>query len=267
MREAKKLYRSRTCQIQSLVQRDTVDATQHRKQNDAQLDLILAQLTRLATHPRAQVEELDEGSRPPTPIVVEHDNSAEDNTHSHFQDLVHQAWNISETPADATVATLQFQPRTLGICEDSCNCICHLRDRSWWRSPLILRNVVGFFFLGYCGLSFLKPACNSIGCRSHSNQRFKVTYCVPRWLLAKAVHVATRMTPYGDIFLTLTIQARTDEFAFNSIYHLAQRNNIKGIEKVLERRMASPNDADQRTGVTPLHVSPLGEHSIVFTVC
>ena len=267
MREAKKLYRSRTCQIQSLVQRETIDATQHRKRNDAQLDLILAQLTRLITHPQAQVEELDEGGQPPTPVVAEHNAKAEDNTYSQFQDLAHQAWDVSETPADAPVATLQFQPRALEVCEDSCNCICHLRDRSWWRSPVILRNVVGLFFLGYSGLSFLKPACNSIGCRSHSSQRFKVTYCVPQWLLAKAVHVATRMTPYGDILLTLTIQARTDEFAFNSIYHLAQRNNIKGIEKLLERRMASPNDADQRSGVTPLHVSPLGEHPFVFIVC
>ena len=261
------LYRSRTCQIQSLVQRDAIDATQHRERNDAQLNRILAQLTRLITHPQAQAEELEEGGQPSTPIVVEHNATAEVNTHSKVQELTHQAWNISETPADATVATLQFQPRTQEFCEDTCNCICHLRHRSWWRSPLILRNVVGFFFLGYSGLSFLKPACDSIGCRNYSSQRFKVTYCVPRWLLAKAIHVATRMTPYGDPFLTLTIQARTDEFAPNSIYHLAQRNNIKGIEEMLKRRMASPNDADHKGGVTPLHVSPLENNSDVFLVC
>ena len=260
------LYRSRTCQIQSLVQRDAIDATQHRERNDAQLNRILAQLTRLITHPQAQAEELEEGGQPSTPIVVEHNATAEVNTHSKVQELTHQAWNISETPADATVATLQFQPRTQEFCEDTCNCICHLRDRSWWRSPLILRNVVGFFFLGYSGLSFLKPACDSIGCRNYSSQRFKVTYCVPRWLLAKAIHVATRMTPYGDPFLTLTIQARTDEFAPNSIYHLAGRNNIKGIEEMLERRIASPNDADHRAGVTPLHVSPSENDSVVFIV-
>lgn len=155
MREAKKVYRSRVCQIQSLVQIDTVDATEHRKRNDAQLNLILAQLTRLNSHPDAQAEELVEGSQSSTPIVVEHSVTAEDNKCSRIRDLAPQAWNISESPADETVATLQFQPHTLELCEDSCNCICHLRDRSWWRSPLILRNVVGFFFLGYSSLSFL----------------------------------------------------------------------------------------------------------------
>ena len=194
--------------------------------------------------------------------------AAEDITRSRIQDLPLHAWSISpESQGDATIATLQFQQRTLEICEDSCDCICHLRDRSWWRSPLILKNVVGFLFLGYSGLAFLKPTCSSTGCRSHSSRVFKATYCVPRWLLAKAVHMATRMTPYGDPLFILTVQTRTDEFAPNSIYHLAQRNNIKGIDDMLEKRMASPNDADRRTGFTSLHVSPLGEYFVTFITC
>lgn len=153
------------------------------------------------------------------------------------------------------MASFQFQQRTPDICDDSCNCICHLRDRSWWRSPLVLKIVVGFFFLGYTGFSLLKPACSSMNCKSSSSIRpLKVTYCVPRWLLSKAIHIALGMTPFGDPLLFLTLQARTNEFSSNSLYHLAQRNNVKGIESVLDRRMASPNDADQRTGFTALHV-------------
>ena len=237
---------------------------QHRTRNDAQLNLILAHLTQLISQPQTQVEELNEGDQIPTSAMGEKVVTSEDNERSQTQSLAHESWNFSEVPADATIATLQFRPRTPDLCEDSCNCICHLRDRSWWRSPLVLKNVVGFFFLGYSGLSFLQPMCNSIGCQSHSNHFFKVTYCVPKWLLTKAVHVATKMTPHGDCFLMLTIQARTDEFAPNSIYHLAQRNNIKGIKEMIGRRMASPNDADQNTGFTSLHVSPFKEYSVIL---
>ena len=241
---------------------------QHRKRSDAQLDAILMRLTQLMSNSQAQASKPDTEGQSSTLAMFRTGATARDITCPRIQDLPLQAWSISpESQRDAKIATLQFQQRTLEICEDSCDCICHLRDRSWWRSPLILRNVVGFLFLGYSGLSFLKPACSSIGCRSQSSRAFKATYCVPRWLLAKAVHMATRMNPYGDPLFTLTVQARTDEFAPNSIYHLAQRNNVKGIEVMLEKRMASPNDADQRTGVTSLHVGPSGEHFVTSIVC
>lgn len=250
------------CRIESVVQSESVDARQHRKQIDTQLDLILTQLTQLTSDEQAQTAKPNAEGRPSTQAVAKPEI-----TRSRIQDLSSQAWDISsESQGNTTIATLRFQQYTREICEDSCNCICHLRDRSWWRSPLILRNVVGFLFLGYSGLSFLKPACSSIGCRSHSSRVFTVTYCVPRWLLAKAVHISTKMTPYGDPLFTLTVQTRTDEFACNSIYHLAQRNNIKGLEDMLETRMASPNDADQRTGYTSLHVSASGE-SFVHLLC
>ena len=194
------------------------------------------------------------------------DNSsiAENDSGSPIRDQLPQGNSIIRgIGEDDETATFRFQQRTPDICDDSCDCICHVRDKSWWRSPLILRNVVGFFFLGYTGLSLLKPQCSSENCKSFASSRaFKVTYCVPRWLLSKAVHMAMGMTPFGDPRLFLTIQTRTDEFAPNSLYHLAQRNNIKGIKRVFDRRMASPNDADQRTGSTALHVGTIMDSSI-----
>ena len=150
--------------------------------------------------------------------------------------------------------TLQFQERTSMPCNDHCDCVCHLRDRSWWRSPLILRNVIGFFFFNYSSLWILKPACKSPRCRSYSTRVFKATFCLPRWFLTRAAHLIARMNPYGDPSVALTIQKRTLESILNSIYHLSQQGNVTGIEDLFKMRMASPNDDDQN-GCTALNVS------------
>ena len=228
----------------------------HWEQNHAKLDLILTQIMQLTSDLQVSSQEPDAEDQSLPLNVDENSTIAENNSRSSIRNQSFQEnCTIRGIGEDNRMASFQFQQRTRDICDDSCDCICHLRDRSWWRSPLVLRNVVGFFFLGYTGFSLLKPACSSINCKSFSSSRaFKVTYCVPRWLLSKAVHMAMGMTTFGDPQLFLTLQARTNEFSPNSLYHLAQRNNIRGIESVLNRRMASPNDADQRTGSTALHV-------------
>ena len=47
------------------------------------------------------------------------------------------------------VVTFQFQERTSASCEDDCHCACHLRYRSWLKSPVLLKSLMGFFFLNY----------------------------------------------------------------------------------------------------------------------
>jgi len=123
---------------------------------------------------------------------------------------------------------------------------------------MVIRNIVGFLFLHYSSLRILEPACTTSDCRSYSAGVFKITLCLPRWFLLKAAHFAAKISPHGDPTAGLTIQRRTPEFATDSIYHLSQRNNIAGIEYLLKFRMASPNDADDLNGCTPLHVRKAG---------
>lgn len=251
------------CEIESIVRRESAGAIQYRQQSDAKLDLILTKLTNLSPYPQVLTPERYLVVQPQTLAEVEPDLS-----HSRTQDLSFQARsNSSAIQENTAIAVLQCQQSTTEICEGTCNRVCHLRNRLWWRSPLILKNVVGFFFLGYSGLEFLRPACSSRSCRFYSGQVFRVTYCVPRWLLAKAVHIATGKSPYGDPFFTLRVQSRTDYLARNSLYYLAHRNDTKGIQQALERRVACPNDADRYTGSTSLHVSQLGDLQMALIVC
>lgn len=255
--------RARMSRIESIVRHETVDAMQHRQQSDEKLDLILTKLTNLSSYPQVMTAERYPVVQPRTLAAVEPDLAR-----SRIQDLSSQAYSNSlAIQEDTAIAALQCQQRRTDFCEDICNCVCHLRNRSWWRSPLILKNVVGFFFLGYSGLKFLKPACTSRGCRSYSSQVCRVTYYAPRWLLAKAVCIATGKTPYGDLFFILRVQSRTDYLAPNSLYRLAHRNDTRGIQEAFERRVANPNDADQYTGSTSLHVSLPGDLQVEFIMC
>lgn len=238
-------FSSRVCRVESAVQDVLTDIAVYQTKTEAKLDLLFQQIQPTpAPDPQAENESIDAESitenatSPPmcTPPPTVRQASLEGQHHNN-------------------IMTFQFQEGTPVYCDDLCDCICHLRNRSWWRSPLILRNVVGFFSLNYSSLWILKPACTSARCRSYSTRVFKATFCLPRWFLAKAAHVAARMTPHGDPYIALTIQRRTAEFTEDSIFELSLRGDVAGIENLIKRRIASPNDAGDHSGCTALHVS------------
>lgn len=149
---------------------------------------------------------------------------------------------------------MEFQKRQESLCKEGCYCLCHLRSRRWWRSPMILRNIVGFLSLHYSSLRVLEPACTNQQCNKYSRRGFRITLCLPRWFLSRAANAAAHLSPHGDPTAGLIIQRTTPEFATDSIYHLSQRNDVGGIEHLLKWRLASPIDRDDLNGCTPLHV-------------
>jgi hypothetical protein len=152
------------------------------------------------------------------------------------------------------IAAVHLQEDMFCPCPGDCNCTCHLRSRTWRRSPPILQSVIGILSLHYSGLALLKPACNSENCNSYSSKVFKATYCLPRWLLMKAAHVWMQSGPFGAPVVGLTLQRRTQEFAENSIYHLTERGDLSGVEQLIRSRLACPTDAADSNGYTALHV-------------
>jgi hypothetical protein len=154
-----------------------------------------------------------------------------------------------------SVAAVHFQEDFFCPCPGNCDCNCHLRSRIWRRSPPVLQGVIGFLALHYSGLALLKPACSSEKCNSYSSKVFKATYCLPRWLLMKAAHVWMQSGPFNAPTVALTLQRRTQEFAENSIYHLAERGDLSGVEQLIRSRLACPTDAADSNGYTALHVS------------
>ena len=221
--------------------------------NEAKLDLVLGQIGLIS--PR----QLSDAGRDGSVTANESGGSQNASKNLRRAESCIQPLMNGQTFSDAQqrdeIVTFEFQERTSARCDDGCRCFCHLRYRPWWKSPMILRNLIGFFFLSYSSVWIFSPACTSRSCNSHSTRAFKATFCLPRWFLVRAAHIAANMSSYGDPSVGLTLQKRTPEFAVDSIYHLAGGGNIVGIEQLLKEGRASPIDADDLSGRTALHVS------------
>lgn len=245
-------FRSSVHRIEETVLRIAADTTSQNQQQRASFDNVL-ELVNASSSQQSQVEQLM--------IQVQAMIECFSRSNPGPQVAINEQ-TVNESP-DTPIA-VQFQSDDLrGFqnfheCEDDCDCICHMRSRSCWRSPQILRNIVGLFLLNFSGsfgLSILKPACSSKKCKSFSTCALKVTYCLPRWFLMKAAHFAAERTRYGEIHIMPFMQRRTAEFSGNSIYHLAQEDDVAGIKKLLGDREVMPNDATYEDGATALHVS------------
>ena len=68
---------------------------------------------------------------------------------------------------------------TTGHCRSDCCCCCHRRNH--FRSPSLLRNVLGSLSIGFHTSPWAAPACNSPSCRDRY-RRFAYAYAFPQWL-------------------------------------------------------------------------------------
>lgn len=212
--------------------------------NGGKLDLILEKTTRNER----------EGSQP---FSTRNQCTGHEQTTNTSTSTINPAIRIASVEVDRqsdSIVAIQFQENLFRRCTDDCNCICHLRSRTWRRSSLLLQSAIGFLTLHYNGLMLLRPVCSSIHCKNFSSKTFKVTFCFPRWLLMKAAHVLMQSGPFGSPAVSLTLQRRTQEFAENSIYRLAESGNLEGVISAIMSRIADPTDAADSNGYTALHV-------------
>ena len=222
----------------------SISAEEDRKTNGSKLDLIIENTTR------------DKREGPQCCSTKDHYVGHGQTTNTSTS-TINPAIRIASFEVDRqsdSIATIQFQENFFRQCDDDCDCICHLRSRTWRRSSLLLQSAIGFLSLHYNGLALLRPLCSSTRCNNFSSKTFKVTFCFPRWLLMKAAHVLMQSTPFGSPSVALTLQRRTQEFAENSIYRLAESGNLEGVMKAITSRIVNPTDAADSNGYTALHV-------------
>ena len=158
----------------------------------------------------------------------------------------------------SSTVLVSTQYTSFEACVASCACLCHLRSRSWWRSPELLHQIIGLFFLHYTGFPNLRPTCDLRECKTRARNCSKFTYCLPRWFVAKAFHAMLHVDTFGDPSCLILVQRRTSEFQEQtSLYHLAQHGYVSAIKETLSLHRATPNDAADLTGATALHVCKL----------
>jgi hypothetical protein len=162
-----------------------------------------------------------------------------------------------ETWQTRDYTSLTFQQRQSNRCADGSLCLCHTLGRPIQRlqTSRFLGNLIGYLFMTYSGLSFLQPGCSSSSCRNYSIFSFHLTYRFPKWACAAAVRVTAGVTTFGDPIAALFIQRRVPETEGNGLMELVCKGDDNGIKVLLQKRAASPSDADSSYGHTALHVS------------
>ena len=156
----------------------------------------------------------------------------------------------SPTQTDATRGVQISASISHYQCEDSCSCICHRRYA--WKTPRLLNRFLGILFVGYTGIPYISPRCNTQDCMQRSNPMTIITYLFPSWLLARVLVLAVRLSSIGGIELKL----RVPHVVSNSsiIFDLCIRGDVEGVKGLLRRGLSSPFDVSINGGRTPLFV-------------
>ena len=81
----------------------------------------------------------------------------------------HQRTDVSE---DVSVRVSQY-----GSCRPGCPCVCHVQARS--SIPCLADRVFGQMFVGYAGLPFINPKCDTPSCEKTQPSQVSVEYWFP----------------------------------------------------------------------------------------
>ena len=77
-------------------------------------------------------------------------------------------------------------------CQSTCTCSCH--RKAFHKSPYLLKNVLGFLFIGYAGLHVSSNPCDTSNCQTNTMMSFQSCYVFPSWLLNWAVYLTATFT-------------------------------------------------------------------------
>ncbi|KAF2442022.1 hypothetical protein P171DRAFT_59920 [Karstenula rhodostoma CBS 690.94] len=139
----------------------------------------------------------------------------------------------------------------LKACDWTCNCQCHVRNRS--QTPQWLSAVVGTLF--YCStntpsLDFLP--CNTTACfRSQSTSSYRFTYYFPSWIMRAALVYTTWNNVQGENS-SWSVKMPKEIPLYSPCWHYIQGGFVEKIRELLQLRQMSPYDIGP-DGVSVLH--------------
>lgn len=141
----------------------------------------------------------------------------------------------------------QFERR---ICDKWCKCTCHKKKE--WASPYILSKLFGHLLVGYVGYVSPHQQCSRQACREKSGLHTRIAYQFPSWFLLGRVSLMLSNNHQGPELLLRWHRVRP--YGETDLFRFATQGNIKGIQDLFSRRVASPFDI-QPDGRNALHVT------------
>ena len=135
-------------------------------------------------------------------------------------------------------------------CEDSCICVCHYRQT--WRTPGLLNRFLGMLFIGYAGIPYITPPCDSQDCVQRSCPMTLITYLFPSWFLARIFVFAARFSSMNGLEFNIRIPRIVSSTSI--IFDLCYQGDVQGLKALFLQGLSSPFDVDNLRGQTPLHV-------------
>ena len=169
-----------------------------------------------------------------------------------------QLYNISQ--ARATTSSI---PSVVGIrtrlsvhqkyaCPALCECDCH-KIRSF-RSPPLLKNLLGLLFISYSGypFGFLRRYSETV-CQSQPQFRARALYYFPFWLFHRMIDATFIFSHINKPSLSLIIRGTFS--AGSDIYQAILTDDDQGARYLLTKDSARPNDIHITQGDNLLYIS------------
>ncbi len=154
-------------------------------------------------------------------------------------------------PEETTSSSTQIQVEVT-VAEDLlsiCGCSCHTPLAV--RTPAWLGNAVGVLLVRWYRSPGACVRCSIRACKAERRQTLSTRYFFPWWMMRRLVDFEAGWRSTQRLALTLrTTNVIPDD---STVFLFAQHNNIDGIKRLFEQRLASPFDVSLR-GRTPLHV-------------
>ena len=139
-------------------------------------------------------------------------------------------------------------------CRAYCRCDCHKQGTFTW-VPL-LKSVVGSLFIGYSGNPFrMAPRCTNVYCRTGLKFGAYVHYYFPLWFLQKVLDIEIISTIFQEPKVTLNM--RGVQVGGGELFRLTLLDDARGVQQLLDRGLARPNDILAHSKQPILQVSSL----------
>lgn len=124
-------------------------------------------------------------------------------------------------------------------CNDDCQCRCHSSNR--FKSPRLLQNIIGSWFIDYRAFPPLKQACNGTTCRARATATTCV-YTFPPWLLdwafqltyscalAKGPELLLRVMRCRDFVDIYRFACHNEDWALLQFKHMLSKDEISVLD-------------------------------------
>ena len=126
-------------------------------------------------------------------------------------------------------------------CNTGCHCPCH--SNKWIRSPKLLRNIIGSFFLSYRAYPPLKQACG-VRCRTRAGG-IACSYAFPPLLLEWTISIFYSCALAKGPELLLRVMRKRDFSFFAALLLVPESDAVKELKHMLDCGEASVLDIDE----------------------